>query len=141
MESLEPFDVSQAEEFKSAYLAGYFANRYDVSSEQNLERAHERIKSSVKQAFSGTTGGYMSVAVQRGNIKVGKTRAKYAFYPVWILNTTWRGEKYVFAMNGQTGKFVGNLPVDKSLRWKWHGIYGLGFSALFFGLIQFLLNM
>ena len=31
---------------------------------------------------------------------------------MWILNTTWNGNKYTFAMNGQTGKFVGDLPID-----------------------------
>jgi len=28
-------------------------------------------------------------------------------------------------MNGQTGKFVGNLPVDRGLYWKYFGIYFL----------------
>lgn len=134
MESIEPFDVSQAVEFKNAYLAGYFANRYDVDADVNRERANERIKSSVYQAFRNTTSGYMSVSARRGNIHLDKCKAKYAFYPVWILNTTWRGKKYVFAMNGQTGKFVGDLPIDKGLRWKWHAIYALGFSAVFFAL-------
>lgn len=132
MESIEPFDVSQAVEFKNAYLAGYFANRYDVDSDTNKKRAGERIKSSVYQAFSATTSGYMSVGAKRGNIHIDKCRAKYAFYPVWILNTTWRDKKYIFAMNGQTGKFVGDLPIDKSLRWKWHAIYALAFSAAVF---------
>ena len=40
--------------------------------------------------------------------------ARYALYPVWLLQTTFEGKKYTFAMNGQTGKFVGNLPVDKT---------------------------
>ena len=35
---------------------------------------------------------------------------------MWILNTKWNGTKYMFAMNGQTGKFVGHLPVDKKKR-------------------------
>ena len=26
---------------------------------------------------------------------------------MWILNTTWNGQKYTFAMNGQTGKLTG----------------------------------
>lgn len=38
---------------------------------------------------------------------------KYALYPVWLLNTSWEGKQYYFAMNGQNGKFVGDLPVDK----------------------------
>ena len=30
-----------------------------------------------------------------------------------MLNTKYRGKTYTFAMNGQTGKFVGKLPVSK----------------------------
>ena len=26
-------------------------------------------------------------------------------------------------MNGQTGKFVGDLPMDKSAYWRWFGIW------------------
>ena len=36
----------------------------------------------------------------------------YALYPVWLLNTTYNGKKYTFVMNGQTGKMVGNIPID-----------------------------
>ena len=35
-----------------------------------------------------------------------------ALLPVWILNTRWEGKDFLFAMNGQTGKLVGNLPVS-----------------------------
>lgn len=58
----------------------------------------------------------------------------YALYPVWILNTTYKGSKYIFAMNGQTGKLVGDLPLDKGAFWKWFGILGAGLSAAFTGL-------
>ena len=47
------------------------------------------------------------------------TKAKYALFPVWVLSTSWQGNNYIFAMNGQTGKFVGNLPVDKVAARKW----------------------
>lgn len=30
-----------------------------------------------------------------------------------MLHTKWQGKDYLFAMNGQTGKLVGDLPVDK----------------------------
>lgn len=141
MESIEPFDLSQAVEFKNAYLAGYFANRYDLTADENRQRANERVKNSVYSAFQGTTMGYLSTGTKQANVRVRRSRAKYAFYPVWILNTTWRGKKYTFAMNGQTGKFVGDLPIDKSLRWKWHAIYGLAFSALAFAISCLTLGM
>ena len=52
---------------------------------------------------------------------------KHVLYPVWLLNTTWRGKKFVFAMNGQTGKFVGDLPLDKQAYRRW--LIGLGVAA------------
>ena len=54
-----------------------------------------------------------AIGQRHGSGMVGKPN------PVWILNTTWNGEKYRFAMNGQTGKFVGNLPLDKGAYIKW----------------------
>lgn len=51
---------------------------------------------------------------EHSSIKFHGGKAKYALYPVRLLNTTWNGNKYNFTMNGQNGKFVGDLPVDKS---------------------------
>ena len=30
-----------------------------------------------------------------------------------MLHTRWNGTDYLFAMNGQTGKLIGDLPVDQ----------------------------
>ena len=30
-----------------------------------------------------------------------------------MLHTKWNGQNFLFAMNGQTGKLIGDLPVDK----------------------------
>lgn len=119
MESIEPFDLSQAVKFQTAYLAGYLADKYDVTAEQSIERANSRVKSSSEEAFSKTVQGYSSVQAENSNIQLYNGKAKYALYPVWILNTTWNGKKYTFAMNGQTGKFVGDLPIDNAAATKW----------------------
>jgi hypothetical protein len=29
-----------------------------------------------------------------------------------MLHTKWNGNDYLFAMNGQTGKLIGDLPID-----------------------------
>ena len=29
-----------------------------------------------------------------------------------MLHTKWNGQDYLFAMNGQTGKLIGDLPID-----------------------------
>ena len=119
MESIEPYNFADAVDFQTAYLAGYFADKYDVTAEQSVERANERVKRSTEEAFASTVQGYATVTTESSNIELHGGKAKYALYPVWLLNTTWNGNKYTFAMNGQTGKFVGDLPVDKAAARKW----------------------
>lgn len=134
MESIEPFDFSGAVDFQTAYLAGYLADKYDVDAQQSIERANARIKKSTADVFAKTVKGYTSVTPETTNICLHNGQAKYALYPVWILNTTWKGQKYVFAMNGQTGKIVGDLPLDKGAYKKWlFGLFGT-LSAASFGL-------
>jgi len=113
MESIEPYRFTDAVDFQTAYLAGYLADKYDVDADASIERANERIRKSTEKAFAETVSGYTEVIAESTNIQLRGGSVKYALYPVWLLNTTWKGEKYFFAMNGQTGKLVGDLPLDK----------------------------
>lgn len=115
MESLEPYDFSKAVDFHTAYLAGYLADKYDVTAKECVERIHERIRQSTEREFRDTVEGYATVTTENSGIRIADGQVKYALLPVWLLQTTWNGEHYLFAMNGQTGKFVGNLPMDKGL--------------------------
>lgn len=138
MESIEPFDHSEAVDFQSAYLAGYFADKYDVDAKTSIERANERIKRSTADAFASTVTGYSSVIPEHTGINLNGGSAKYALYPVWMLTTAWNGQRYTFAMNGQTGKFVGDLPLDKGAYRKWlFALWGIS-AAVFFALMSFL---
>lgn len=119
MESIEPFDLSDAVDFQTAYLAGYFADKYDVDTEHSIDRANQRVRVSTEEAFRSTIHGYMTVTPEHTNVQLFNGKVRYALYPVWLLNTTWNGERYQFLMNGQTGKLVGDLPVDKSLSRKY----------------------
>ena len=135
MESIEPFNCGEAVDFQTAYLAGYLADKYDVTAEESIDRANERVKKSTEQAFAETVIGYDTVVAENTSVQFHGGKAKYALYPVWLLNTTWNGNKYTFAMNGQTGKFVGDLPVDKGAarRWFW------GLTAILGGIGSLLL--
>ena len=123
MESLEPFDFSAAVDFQTAYLAGYLADKYDVDAEQSIPRANARIRKSTEDAFAATVNGYTTVTKENGSIRLREGNVTYAFFPVWLLNTTWNGQNYLFAMNGQSGKMVGDLPLDKAAYRKW--LFGL----------------
>ena len=132
MESLEPYDFTQAVNFQTAYLAGYLADKYDVTMEQSMDRAADRIRNSAEQEFERTINGYSSLQQENKSIQLYNGRAHYALLPVWLLNTSWNGKKYTFAMNGQTGKFVGDLPMDKAayLRWLFGLTGGIGAALL-----------
>lgn len=132
MESIEPFNFNEAVPFQTAYLSGYLADKYDVDSEASIVRANERIKNSTEDAFAATVTGFDSVVAEGSNICLNNGSAKYALYPVWILNTKWNGKMFTFAMNGQTGKFVGDLPMDKGALRKWQfGVAGAVSAAVF----------
>lgn len=114
MESIEPFDFNKAVSFQTAYLAGYLADKYDITAEENEERINARILRGAEEALQeDVRPHYTSSTVQNSYVNYHATNVKYALYPVWLLSTTFRGQNYLFAMNGQTGKFVGDLPVDK----------------------------
>lgn len=128
MQSIEPFDYSDAVDFQTAYLAGYFADKYDQSSADCAESANQRMRQSTVNSFMNTMLGYATCVPEHTDIRLKQGKITYALLPVWILNTKYKGEMYTFAMNGQTGRFVGNLPVDKK---KAGLITGITFAASF----------
>ena len=119
MESIEPYNISDAVDFQTAYLSGYLADKYDVDAEVSIDRANQRIKESTEDAFRSTVIGYTTVLPVSSTINLQNGRARYALYPVWILNTQWNGQKFTFGVNGQTGKIAGDLPMDKGLFRAW----------------------
>lgn len=131
MDSMEPFDYSEMVDFTTAYLPGYLADKYDVSAQESCKRADERASSTLSTALSNTVKGYEHVTPRRESIHLERDKVKYALLPVWLLRTKWEGNEYLFAMNGQTGKFVGDLPIDKNKkRLAFWGGYALSFLIM-----------
>ena len=102
-----------AVDFNTAYLAGYFADRYDVDVTHSIGRANDRIRNSTEETLRSTVKGYNTVATESVNVQIHEGDIHYALMPVWVANTEYRGKNYMFAMNGQSGKVVGTLPIDK----------------------------
>jgi hypothetical protein len=100
-------------DYASAYLSGYLADKYDVDAEKSKLRANDRIKQTVETEFGKTVSGYNSVKSESSSVQFTNGTVRYALFPVWMLNTKYSGVMYTFAMNGQTGKLIGKLPVDK----------------------------
>lgn len=112
MEAIEPYNYSEMIDFSMPYLSGFAAEKYDVTPKDASNHANERIKNSTLKKFESTMLGYTTLTSQSTNIKLVKGKTSYALLPVWLLNTKYGEKTYTFAMNGQTGKFVGELPVS-----------------------------
>ena len=115
MDSLEPFDYSKLRDFQSAYLSGFVADRFDSDPDREIPRANERTINSAYSMARSTIHGYGSVIPRSNNFRMNRASVKYAMLPVYIINCKYAGKDYRYAINGQTGKIVGELPIDKSL--------------------------
>ena len=111
MDAIEPFDYDELTPFSVAYLPGFSAELYDQVDPADVDA------------------------------EVSFSEVKQALLPVWMLHTRWKDKDFLFAMNGQTGRLVGDLPVSplKVVLW-FLGIFlvvGAVMLGVDFGFIQF----
>ena len=138
MESIEPFRKEDAVDFNMAYLSGFLADKYDVEARSGEARIRVRVGNTFDEKLAATMSGYATVVPTTKNLRVDHNQAKYVLLPVWVLNSVYHGKTYTFAMNGQTGKITGELPIDKGRMWAWFAGVSASVSVLA-GLIGLLL--
>lgn len=138
LQSLEPFDYQQAVSFNTAYLSGFLADKYDEEPDNAVLKANERIRNSMLMALGSKVIEYDSVVLDGSWLQLNQAKRSYALLPIYIYSAVYRGKNYRFAMNGQTGRIVGNLPADNKKLFITFGKYfSLGFVVLF--VVSFLL--
>ena len=112
MESIEPFDYSKIKDFDMAYLSGFFADKFDVEKESVYPRIHQRMFENNAAAIDSSCGYDRLVGKNMQN-NVQKLRWNYMLLPVWFMTFHYKGRVWEYAINGQTGKIAGELPVDE----------------------------
>ena len=123
MDSLEPFDYQGLISYNQAFLAGFLSEKYDVDNDTAILRAKERTVNTtislVKEKVRHQTSTMTSHSLDIKNNEVN-----YILLPVFMVNTKFHDKQYTFAMNGQTGKIVGDLPISplRTILWSL-GIY------------------
>ena len=86
------------------------------------KRAEQRITNSFRLQMEQTVK-HKQVRVKEERIHIGEKKTEYALFPVWLLRTQYRNRTYTFAMNGQTGAFIGEVPISKKkLGWLFGGV-------------------
>ena len=121
MDAIEPYDYDRMKPFSVSYLPGFLADRYDVSAEDCQSRADSRCENSFDGALQATILGYQTCVRHQRDVKLHRGKVHYALLPVWLMHVKWEGKDYLFAVNGQTGKLAGDLPVCKKKVAAWFG--------------------
>lgn len=117
MNSIEPFDYSEMIDFSYSYLSGFLAEKYDVSKDEakkiTINRAYQStIDDLVDKAHRGTFY-YTTFVPDNKDYNIIEEDIQYVLLPVWMVNIKYNEKMYTFAMNGQTGKMIGDIPYSK----------------------------
>ena len=112
MDSLEPFNFKDLVDYNHAYLSGFLAEKYDVLEDGGFNRASDRCLKTCIDMSRGRCGHQTNI-VKNNAVSMKKINSYYIMLPVWMVNIIYNNKTYTFAVNGQTGKMVGNIPIGK----------------------------
>ena len=112
MNTIQPYDYKDLVPYNHAYLSGFLAERYDVESNNTRKIVEPDILNDAKNLFLNDSN-YDSKNITTNTLKTTDYNIEYVLLPVYMVNVKYLGKMYTFAMNGQTGKFIGNIPIDR----------------------------
>ena len=113
MNSIEPFSYEDLVPYNHAYLSGFYAEKYDEDGEKLFSEVSNRTLNTARNVLKDDAKLYLSKTIISDGLVASLKNQSYALLPVWMVNVKYKDKMYIFAMNGQTGEFVGNIPLDK----------------------------
>ncbi len=112
MVMIEPYDYKALADFSMHYMTGFFAETYDVDEATCKKTMKERVDDFISNRIRNTVTGYTSFSVQHASSNLNYASEAYALMPVYLLVNEYKDKKHMFIVNGQTGKVVGETPID-----------------------------
>ena len=129
VEAVQPFRLNETKDFKMEYLSGFQAEKRNIEKKDLTEELHNEVQKHSADMVKSSVHGYDTVTTMAKHFDIVGENWKYLLVPVWVL--TYRGKDkktYFYAMNGQTRKVSGELPVDKK---KLLGLFLCVFAVVF----------
>lgn len=134
LNGISPYRESEAVEFSMPYLSGFFAEQYDIEREEVTPMIEGQVNKYYSYLVNELVSGYDQVVNVNDGVDIKLEDWNYTLLPAWILTYLYNGKTYVYAVNGQTGKSFGELPLSKPRLSSAFGIiFGLTFVALLLG--------
>ncbi len=107
--ALEPWDLSHLAPYNPSFLAGFKAQRYQVTLQQGFEEAKNQmapvIESDARINIGGDEQRVHSVSTTYSEITF-----KHILLPVWLAAYRYNNKKYQVMVNAQTGEVIGDRP-------------------------------
>jgi DNA-directed RNA polymerase subunit RPC12/RpoP len=128
------FNLSELVPYQKDYIFGFLAENNSISKDDCWIKARDvietNIQTDIKSSIKADEVAELVVHTNYSDVKF-----KAILLPVWISIYTFKGKKYKFMVNGQSGEVKGQAPLSAS-RILMSILLTLGIPALFF----FLLN-
>lgn len=132
MDKVEPFHYTDLKIFKTPYLAGYLAERYNYDAKDLFDRIHTKVYPFANNHLQSSVAGYATLTGKDEVIDIKEKNSMYVLFPIWIVSYDYEDQKHTLVMNGQTGKIVGKAPLSIGKMAMWMG----GLSAAAFTVIK-----
>lgn len=132
LDSITPYKFEDAVDFKIFYMNGFFSETYDKKYsdvESNLIMEADKI---VRNSVKGQLSEYNNYNLDVETYDPIESDHNYLLLPTWMMTYDYNGKKYIYALNGQTGKAYGELPIDNKLIIR---------DAIIIGIIVFILGI
>lgn len=111
LEKISPFNTNDSYVYDNRYLAGHVAEHYQLdlkdgwSKAQNIIRT--QIRSEILSQYYYDRIDYLEFTPVYTDIKY-----KYVLVPIWISHYIHKNKKFIFYVNGESGKISGKYPVS-----------------------------
>lgn len=115
VEGVQPFPLNKAVPFKNQYLAGFQAEKRDIEYHTIQKEIQNELARYGENLLNNSVSGYTSFSRRNRQFQITEENNRYVLLPVWLV--TYRGDDqskkvFYYAMNGQTGKVSGVLPIS-----------------------------
>ncbi|MDO5747147.1 MAG: hypothetical protein Q4P66_05770 [Actinomycetaceae bacterium] len=122
-EAIEPYDYQELTTFSPPYLSGIRSMMYSIGLDESTPKANTRVSDSIEDVVTQDLH-YDRIVSTQANTKMLSSEISYALLPMWMMNVDYAGKRYTFAINGQTGKIVGDYPISRLKKLLWQLVIG-----------------
>ncbi len=106
---LEPWDLENLVPYDAAYLAGFKAQRYQISLQEGFTTAKAAMDAQIRRDACRDIGGDEQ-RVRAVDTEYENRTFKHLLLPVWLCSYRFQNKRFQIAINARTGEVLGDRP-------------------------------